>query len=266
MTIYLKPNRKKWQKRALTRGALVLLGLVVLFVLNIYPPSFLRQPLIILTTPFWQTRDWGVDLLKTMFSPFADKNKLLEENIALKTELERKNLALAALADLAVENQELKELGGRNVKEPFVLAAILNRPPISPYDTLIIDAGSAEGIAVGDIAAVDENSAIGEVSSVAKNSAVVSLYSTPERETPVAVGIERTAAPARGRGGGNFEVRLPKSVTLEIGDVIALPSINHRLLGFVSKIETGSNDPFQTILFRLPINLNNLRFVMILKK
>ena len=266
MIIYLKPNKKKWQKKALTRGAPALLILAVLFILSAYPPNFLRRPLIALMTPFWQTRDWGADLFKTMFAPFADKNKLLEENAALKTELARKNLTLAALADLAVENQELKELGGRNLKTLFVLGAILNRPPVSPYDTLTVDIGSNERIAVGDIAMVEENSAIGEVSSITKNSASVSLYSTPERETQVAVGIERTSAPARGRGGGNFEVRLPKNVIVEIGDAIILPGISHHLLGFVSEIETGPNDPFQTILFSLPVNLNNLRFVMILKK
>ena len=240
--------------------------MAIFFILNIYPPNFLRQPLIILMTPFWQTRDWGFNLLKTIFSPLTDKNKLLQENATLKIELERKNLALSALADLAVENQELKELGGRELKESFILATILNRPPISPYDTLIIDAGSNEGVAVGDVAAVEKNSAIGEISSVTKNSAVVSLYSTPDRETLVAIGLERAAAPARGRGGGNFEVRLPKNVAVETGDAIVLPTLNHRLLGLVSKIETGPNDPFQTILFNLPNNLNYLRFLMILKK
>ncbi|HEY4496427.1 MAG TPA: rod shape-determining protein MreC [Candidatus Paceibacterota bacterium] len=266
MTIYLKPSRKKWQRKTLMRSALVLLMLIILFVLNIYPPNFLRHSLIILANPFWQTRDWTNSLFKTMFAPFVDKNKLLKENSILKTELERKNLALATLKDLAVENQEFKELGGRNVNESFVLAAILNRPPISPYDTFIIDIGSDKGIAIGDIAAVDKNSIIGEISSIAKNSAVVSLYSTPDQETQVAVGVERAEAPARGRGGGNFEIRLPKNIVVEIADAITLPSINHRLLGFVSKIYTGTNDPFQTILFGLPINLNTLRFVMILKK
>ncbi|OHA25719.1 MAG: hypothetical protein A3D52_01500 [Candidatus Taylorbacteria bacterium RIFCSPHIGHO2_02_FULL_44_36] len=264
--IYLKPNSKRWQKKMLARGVLVLLVLAILFALNIYPPDFLRRPLVSLATPFWQIQDWGANLLKTIFTPFADKNKLSKENTALKTELERKKLVLMALEDLAVENQELKELGGRKLQGTFILAAILSRPPVSAYDTLIIDVGSNEGIAVGDIAAVQENSVVGEVSSVAKNSAVISLYSTPDRETPVAVGIERAAAPARGRGGGNFEIRLPKGVTVETGDVIVLPSINHRLLGLVSKIETGPNDPFQTILFSLPTNLNTLRFIMVLKK
>jgi len=266
MMIYLKPSSKKWQKKILSRGALVLLALIILFVLNVYPPDFLRQPLISLATPFWQTWEWGQNLLKTMAAPFSNNNKLLKENAALKNELERKNLTLAALEDLVVENQEFKELGGRQLDQAFILAAILNRPPISPYDTFIIDTGSEEGIAIGDIVMTEKNSAIGDVSSVAKNSAVVSLYSTPDRETLVAVGLERSEAPARGRGGGNFGLRLPKGVPVEIDDAIVLPNINHRLLGLVSKIETSPNDPFQTVLFSLPINLNNLRFVMIVKK
>lgn len=264
--IYLKPSSKRWQKKTLLRGSWILLLLILFVILNIYPPVFLRQPLANLATPFWQTRDWGVNLFKIITASFTNSNKLLEENAALKTELERKNLILATLADLAIENQELKELGGRQLQKVFVLAAILNRPPVSAYDTLIIDTGSNEGVAVGDMAAVGENSAIGEISSVTKNSATVTLYSTPNRETPVAIGLERAEAPARGKGDGNFEIRLPKGVAVEIGDAIVLPSINHRLLGFVTKIETSPNDPFQVILFNLPINLNTLRFVIILKK
>ena len=264
--IYLKPSSKRWQKKMLSRGALILLALIILLILNVYPPNFLRQPLINLATPFWQIQDWGADLLKAISTPFTNKNKLLEENTALKNELAKKNLTLAALEDLAIENQEFKELGGRQLDQAFVLATIISRPPISPYDTFVIDAGSEEGITVGNIVLIEENSAIGEVASVAKNSAVVSLYSTPDRETMVAVGLERAEAPARGRGGGNFELRMPKGVVVEIDDVIVLPSINHRLLGLISKIEISPNDPFQTILFSLPINLNNLRFVMIVKK
>lgn len=266
MMIYLKPSSKRWQKKMLSRGVLILLALIILLVLNVYPPDFLRRPFSNLATPFWQIRDWGGNLLKTISAPFADKNKLLEENASLKAELERKNLTLVALEDLVVENQEFKELGGRQLDQAFVLAAILNRPPISPYDTFIIDAGSEDGIIVGDIVLIEKNSAIGEISSVAKNSSLVSLYSTPDRETLVAVGLERVEAPARGRGGGNFGLRLPKGVPVEINDVIILPNINHRLLGLISKIETSPNDPFQTILFSLPVNLNNLRFVMVVKK
>lgn len=248
------------------RSALVLLALVILFVLNTYPPEFLRPVTVALASPFWQARDLAANVFQAILFPFTDKKKLFEENTALKLELVKKNLALLALEDLVVENQEFKELGGRQLKESFVLAAVLNRPPISAYDTLIIDAGSNEEVAIGDIVAVEENSIIGEISSVAKNNATVSLYSTPNRETLVAVGLERAEAPARGRGAGNFEIRLPKGAAVEINDAIVLPSINHRLLGFVSKIETSPNDPFQTILFNLPINLNSLRFVMVLKK
>lgn len=268
--IYLKPSKRWWKKirqpAELARGALIFLALIILFVLNAYPPEFLRPVTVAIASPFWQARDLAAGIFQAMLFPFTDKKKLFEENAALKLELAKKNLALIALEDLVVENQELKELGGRELKESFVLAAVLNRPPVSSYDTLIIDAGSNEGIAVGDIVAVEKNSVIGEILSVAKDSATVSLYSTPNRETPVAVGLERAEAPARGRGAGNFEVRLPKGVAVEIGDAIILPGINHRPLGFVSKIETSPNDPFQTILFDLPINLNTLRFVMILKK
>ena len=270
MMIYLKPSNRRWKKirqpAELARVALILLALIILFVFNAHPPEFLRPVTVALATPFWQAQDLAANIFQAAVLPFTDKKKLLEENAALKLELVKKNLALLALEDLAVENQEFKELGGRQLKEAFVLAAILNRPPVSAYDTFIIDAGSDEGIAVGDIVVVEKNSVIGEVSSVAKNSAMISLYSTPNRETLVAVGLERAEAPARGRGAGNFEVRLPKGVAAETGDTIVIPSINHRLLGFVSKIETGPNDPLQTILFSLPINLNTLRFVMILKK
>jgi len=64
-------------------------------------------------------------------------------------------------------------------------------------------------------------------------------------------------------GGGNFEVKLPRGVDIREGDVISFPAINTQIVGVVEKIKVKAADPFQTILFKSPVNIYELRFVEI---
>lgn len=168
----------------------------------------------------------------------------------------------AYIIALQSENNALKELFNRSVdKEQMTLAAVLVRPPQTPYDSIVIDAGNNMGLIVGDIVYADMNYAIGKVSSVSEKTSVVTLFSSSGQKASVLIGTSTTAVMAEGRGGSNFYIKVPRNVEILIGDPIVWPDIQTILLGAVEVVDKGDGDAYSHIYFKSPVNINTLRYV-----
>lgn len=151
----------------------------------------------------------------------------------------------------------------RGIEPKGKLAHVLTEPNRSFYDTIVIDGGSTIGIHEGQIAYAFDSVALGTVSAVTPTTATVLLYSAPERETPgTSVGSDVTVT-LIGRGGGEYEVRMPRDVRFEVGGMIAQQSINVANLARIEKIVTDPRDPFQRLLAKAPVNLQALKWVII---
>ena len=66
---------------------------------------------------------------------------------------------------------------------------------------------------------------------------------------------------ATARGGGNFEMTMPKDLTLSKGDQVVLPGLNSYVLGVVQTIISDPRDPFAKALLVSPVNIQELKFV-----
>ncbi len=163
---------------------------------------------------------------------------------------------------LQSENEQLKALLGRSTdKEQMTLAAVLVRPPQSPYDSIIIDAGNNMGLLVGDIIYAEMHYAIGKVVEVSENRSVVMLFSSSGQKASVLIGSSTTAVSAEGQGGGNFYIKLPRNIEIQKGDPVIWPDIQTILLGSVEVVDSGNGDAYAHIYFKSPININTLRYV-----
>src|SRR3989338_3963999 len=87
-----------------------------------------------------------------------------------------------------VQEDTLLELLGRKQKSDTVVAAVLTRPPQTPYDVIIIDAGSNESLAVGSEVSLPEGSILGIISEVFPKSARVKLFSASGDEINAEIG------------------------------------------------------------------------------
>jgi cell shape-determining protein MreC len=150
-----------------------------------------------------------------------------------------------------------------------VAFSVISRPPQSPYDILIIDDGSDSGVRQGAKALFSTDVLLGYVSEVFGKTSKIKLVSFPGEETSVMIepvsGGTKISALAVGRGGGEMEIKIPSAIEIHSGDLIKTPGNYPLILGAVEKIETNLSDPFQLILFRLPINLQELDKIMIEK-
>ena len=206
---------------------------------------------------------------KNTSSYFAFKNSLYLENQNLKSQISESQADRANYDSVVMENVNLKEiLGRKNEKAVVVLATILSRPNQNIYDTLIIDAGIREGIKIGDKVFAKGNVPIGRIDLVYDNSSKVILYSNSLERTQAVVSHATVGQVGGdifleliGRGGGNFEMILPRDFVLQKDDQVLMPGLNPYVLAIVETVISDPRDPFTKALLRSPVNVWELKFV-----
>lgn len=175
----------------------------------------------------------------------------------------------AALADrnaLAAENAQLRAELGRPDSVQKILAAVLEQPPGTPYDTLVVDAGKAEGVVLG--ARVSAGAlAVGTVDEVQPHSSRVVLYSAPGQTYQAVLLSAGASVPVaiEGQGGGSLVGHVPAATAVAVGDTVQFPELGGDLVGTVSAVTGSESETFKTIYLRLPVNVFELRFVYIQK-
>ena len=216
--------------------------------------------------PLWRAGGEVASLWDAFAAYMSSKRVLEEENKRLRGELD---IAKAKLLDrdlLYEENLELKKRLGRPfIPDTVVTGFVLARPDKTPYDTFIIDIGEGAGIAAGDNVVLADDIIIGKIVEVYKDTAKVLLYSAPGEQIDVFVGAGGVAATAIGRGGGSFEIRLPRGVEVSEGDAVYLPGANRKILGYVAYVEMKPSDPFKTVIVRGPVNIFTVKEVEVIK-
>lgn len=146
-----------------------------------------------------------------------------------------------------------------------VISTVLIRPPQSPYDVIVIDRGQDIGISEGDQVYVWEGFPIGEVVTVYKNRSIVKLLSAPGNKVEVYIGTSTTAVVAEGKGGGNFFLKLPKVSDIKDGDLVARNFLPPEVFSSIESVDSNAGEAYTYAYFKLPINLNNLVYVLVKK-
>lgn len=197
---------------------------------------------------------------------FLPKRSLLEENNRLKEEIASISARLANYNALLDENLQVREILGRlDRTDNIVLSAILSKPSRSPYDILIIDAGSNDGISVGNLVLAYGSVAIGQVREVYPRSAKVVLFSGWGEKTEGVVVGNDIYFEVLGRGGGTFEMVLPRDLELEKGIEVVVPGISSRVLAIVDSVISDPRDSFKKVVMVSPVNIQELKFVQVEK-
>lgn len=166
---------------------------------------------------------------------------------------------------LASENTTLKEILGRGDQRNTILAVVISKPTYTPFDTFLIDIGSNNGLQVGNEVLAGSSTAIGIVTEVFPKISKVTAYSSPDARHPVFVGEKNIQAEAIGQGNGNYKIVLPEGSEVKIGDAVIIPNIIPTIFGIVEKIVPSDQPSFINVLFKAPINLNELYYVQIIK-
>jgi cell shape-determining protein MreC len=212
---------------------------------------------------FFKTRDFVFYPFVSVGSAFKNKNSLQSEIKKLQDENKRLEIENLTVQGLRNENVALKQALNISVSTNNRIALrVLQTPPFSPYDNLLIDI-NGQNVEVGDMVYYGEL-AIGRISEKYSKTAIVKLLSAPGEKTPAKIKGEFNIE-AEGRGNLSFVASLPKDLNLEKGDIVTLAENNLIVLGYVQEVKTEEAATFQKIYFNFPISFSDLKFVEIRK-
>lgn len=263
MNSFLQPRKKS--EPLFARGVVWFVLLLALILgVHLLVPSFFPRVFGSVAVPLW--RGWN-----TVSSSFHDaaqlirsKRSLVEENRELSARLDELSVHLLQMPLLMEENNELKALFGRVGADVVVRAAVLTRPPASPYDSVVVDAGFEEGVEVGNQVRVFDVP-VGVIEKVDVHTSRVLLYSAPGVVIPAFLPAHNLPIEAKGQGGGNFIATVVREENVERGDLVTVPGISASLLAVVESIFAAPADPFQLIRFKIPVNFSEVEFVEIVR-
>lgn len=204
--------------------------------------------------------------VEAALAPFSgylsSKAALAEENRALRETVERLHVAALERDAIAAERDALAaELRVPDRDPAAVVATVLLRPPQIAFDTLVLAAGAADGLAAGDTVS-SAGIPIGVIVETGASRSVASLFSAPGSRLAVSVG--GSAAEAVGAGDGRFSVEMPAPLAPATGTPVLSSSHAGAPIGFVAAISPGEGESTVVVRVDLPVDLSAARFVSVL--
>jgi rod shape-determining protein MreC len=214
--------------------------------------SAVRTQLSVAVEPIrWLARAPGL-LFGAADEVLTTRSQLERDNAELRAALHTSTARLHRLAAVAQENQRLRELlgGTRGYRLEAKLVGIADID-LDPFrQRLLLDAGSAEGVRVGQVL-VDAGGVMGQVIEVAAHRATALLITDPGHAVPVQVARSGLRAIAYGAGDA-ARLRLPnlpQSGDIRVGDRLITSGIGGRFpAGFPVAVVTAI-EPDETRLF-----------------
>lgn len=259
---YLHDRRNKEKKISFLPFVIALVVIGLLFGVGFLYKSTSSLSLGV-ARPLWNLKSAIVSKVDSYGAYFASKKQLQKEVEMLRAENTKFKLDVVDRNALNDENIKLKELFSRKKDIQTILGVVIARPGQSLYDSLIVDVGSDHGILTGSRVFVEGQTLVGYVDAVYEKTIKVAMYSAPGQVVDAIASPSNIPLSMKGRGGGNFEIELPRDVDLQVGTSIVFPGIHPYILGLVGDVTFDPRDPFQTVLVSLPINIQHIKFVEI---
>ncbi len=216
--------------------------------------------------PLWKAQDASKAALSNSIYAVRTKSSVFRENKELKTRNEELAVRVLDYGLLQKENEDLKYLFGRITnKEEFTLATIISKPNRSMYDTIVIDIGTDLDIIEGNTVFANAEFPIGKITKVYDKTALVTLFSSSKEVTEAQIEGSNTSVELVGRGGGNFEMNVPHELSVPPGTFVVAPQIGSRIVAIVADVVSDPHDPINKILLKSPVNIQELKWVQVLK-
>lgn len=224
-------------------GAYALMGAVLFLFVRLLTPNFFWQ----IFTPVFKSADFVAETSHAFFSSFNNAAVLTLQNEKLQEEN----------AALALENQTLIQkaasLGALANPTSGITVGVVARPPESPYDTLVLAAGTRAGVTLGMEAFGAGNVPIGIITSVFSDFSRATLFSSPgvatngwvgQKGLPAQAGVSLTM---RGSGAGAISASLARSAGITAGDTVFAPGPGQLPIGKVVRVDSDPSSPSVTL-------------------
>jgi cell shape-determining protein MreC len=212
--------------------------------------------------PVYTFEQWIKNSTDALPQFFRDRNALLNELNEYKYAESAKSGDALTIARLIDENEELRSL--LNAKaSPRIAAGVIGRPSALPYDVLLLDQGSAQGVVEGAPVFIGKDIVIGFIKKVFNNTSLVVLVTSPSFVSTVYVAGPNIYTTAVGVGGGQLKIGVPQGIALEIGNTVILPGIDSGVYGTVTHVQSVPSEPEQYAYVSTDVPLRSLHLVSV---
>ncbi|MGH7175315.1 MAG: rod shape-determining protein MreC [Minisyncoccia bacterium] len=236
--------------------ALIALALLAGAFRLIAPGAFLTAEV-----PLLRTGDFLSGTVKNFSNGFKNAQFLANENDSLATQnqqLGEENALLSAkIADLTTL------IGAVPQPALGIAAGVIARPPESPYDTLVVGAGSDSGVVVGDAVYSAGGIPLGVVENVSSGYARVALLSAGGMRSDAWLGNAHEPLTLVGQGGGALSAQVPRSASTTTGEEIYVGGPGSLPIGSVASAGGDPSAPFLTLYIKGSVNPAALTYVLI---
>lgn len=206
------------------------------------------------------------EILKQTISLTTPKTILIERQNALQQQNELLQQQLAGMQLVEDENSSLRKiLDYPKLPHTVIAARVISKPSQSVYDRIMIDRGTRDGVALGDRIIAGENSFIATIDAVTETTAEGTMISGSFWKGDAVITRLGITVPVEGKGSGNFELHIPRDLEVRDGDVMTLPGFSDFIFGIIKTVQFDERDPYQTVLARTPVNVQELKFVRVIK-
>lgn len=227
----------------------------------------------VLVQPLWMVAGWPGQIVEKVQADAGTLSQLTAENARLRNEALINNARLARLQAVSAENARLRELmgaaeqGGLDVQ----LAAILDIDLDPSRQRLVVDAGSSDGVSVGQ-SVIDAGGLMGQVTGTTPMHATVLLLTDASHAIPVTVARNGIRLVAYGVGQRDrLELpNIPMSSDIKVGDTVVSSGLGGRfpagfVVGTVTALEPDDSRAFLLGELRPAAQLDRGRNVLLLR-
>jgi rod shape-determining protein MreC len=224
--------------------------------------------------PLWWLASMPARIGEDVRSNASTRAQLADENRILRNALLISGARLSRLQAAAAENARLRGLlgagqrGGLDVQ----LAPILNIDLDPTRQRLVLDAGSRDGVQVGQ-SVIDAGGLLGQIIAVDAGTATVLLITDPDHAVPVVVARSgvRLVAYGKGRSDRMELVNIPLSSDVRPGDAIVTSGLGGRFpagfpVGTVQSLRPDDSRAFLVGALKPAAQLDRGRDVLLLRQ
>ncbi|MFM2374097.1 MAG: rod shape-determining protein MreC [Candidatus Parcubacteria bacterium] len=231
-------QRSNVKRKLLT---ICIVGGVAVLLLNL-PLPFLGNMLAPVDSELATLERGGLSVGAWIRARFTATDTLTKELADTKAALAEKAAALTTLRD-SLPPQVVQDILDARSGEARIAAAILSSPSDTPYDTLVVDRGTQDGVKEGAVVYGASGAPLGTIVRAHNNTSVVVLFSTPGTITSLYAPREKILAKATGIGGGVFSLLMPHGSSVKEGDIVTMPTLGGEPVGTVSRVWSDPAEP-----------------------
>ncbi|MFH1178131.1 MAG: rod shape-determining protein MreC [bacterium] len=257
--IYLVRHKTFFSSENISWGSCALLFAVILLFVRLLVPNIFWQ----IFAPVFSISDTLASQSRSIMSGFKNaeiltlkNDQLIQEKAVLGSEnqmLLQKVANISALFDSSATKKNTSK----------ILAGVVARPPESPYDTLVLAAGTNNGVTIGMEAFGAGGVPIGVVSSVLDDFSRVTLFSMPSMVTSGWIGNSAIPVTIFGSGAGVMNITIARSANIVVGDTIFVPGPGMLPVGKVVRIDNDLSSPSVKLHIAPITNLFSIAWVVL---